>query len=163
MRLQSKEGLHRKLRDKKYRDAFVSAGISNSLSLQLRILRQRAGLSQEDLARKLGTSQNAISRMEDPKYGRPSISTLKKIASYFDVGLVVRFAPYGEIADWDLNLSQESMEVPDFNHDTRLAPAAVRGKAPYAPPGRKSPNRAPRGRGVRFSRDVGTPAMSGRK
>jgi transcriptional regulator with XRE-family HTH domain len=81
-------------------------------------LRQRKDLSQAELARLLGTSQNAIYRLENPRYGRPNISTLKKLASFYDVGLIVRFAPISEIADWTTDLSQNSMDVPSFDHDT---------------------------------------------
>lgn len=117
MSLQSKQNLEKKLAGKQYRDAFVAARISQAIAFQLRVLRQRANLSQDDLAKELGTSQNAISRMENPKYGKPSISSLRKLASFFDVGLVVRFAPFSEIADWSTNLSEESVNVPNFDHD----------------------------------------------
>src|SRR5215468_5880466 len=100
MSLQSKQGLRKKLENKAYRDSFVASRIAQTLAFQLRVLRQRGGLSQAELAKKLGTSQNAISRMENPKYGKSSISTLRKIALFFKVGLVVRFAPLSEIAHW---------------------------------------------------------------
>ena len=69
MSLQSKQALHKKLANGKYRDAFISSRIAQTLAFQLRVLRQREGLSQADLAKKLQTSQNAISRMENPAYG----------------------------------------------------------------------------------------------
>jgi transcriptional regulator with XRE-family HTH domain len=118
MSLQSKQGLWAKLASKKYRDAFVASRIAQTIAFQARLLRQRKDLSQADLAKELGTSQNAISRLENPKYGKPSISTLRKIAAFFDVGLVVRFAPLSEIVDWTTNLSAMAVDVPGFEHDT---------------------------------------------
>jgi transcriptional regulator with XRE-family HTH domain len=118
MSLQSKQGLHKKLSNEKYRDAFVASRIAQTIAFQLRVLRERNGLSQAELAQKLRTSQNAISRIENPAYGKPSITTLRKIASFFNVGLVVRFAPLSEIADWSTNLTEKSVDVPDFEHDT---------------------------------------------
>ena len=117
MPLQSKKSLHRKLADPKFREAFVSSRIAQTLATQVRLLRQNKEMTQKDLARELGTSQNAIYRLENPRYGKPNISTLRKIASYFDVGLIVRFAPFSEIADWAANLSEDSIKVPDFAHD----------------------------------------------
>jgi transcriptional regulator with XRE-family HTH domain len=117
MSLNSKYKLHAKLKNKAYRDAFVSARISQTLALQARVLRQRAGLSQQELAEKLGTSQNGVFRLESPRYGKHNISTLARVASYFDVGLVVRFAPLSEIVDWTLGLNPESIDIPDFSHD----------------------------------------------
>jgi transcriptional regulator with XRE-family HTH domain len=80
-------------------------------------MRQKKEMSQKDLARELGTSQNAIYRLENPKYGRPNISTLRKVASFFDVGLVVRFASFSDIADWTLKMSPQSIDVPSFEAD----------------------------------------------
>jgi transcriptional regulator with XRE-family HTH domain len=118
MSLHSRRSIHNKLRNRNFREAFVSSRIAQSIATQARVLRQRKELSQADLARELGTSQNAIYRLENPKYGRPNISTLKKLASFYDVGLVVRFASFSEISDWALNLSDKSIDVPDFDHDT---------------------------------------------
>jgi transcriptional regulator with XRE-family HTH domain len=87
------------------------------LAFQLRILRQKEGLSQAELASKLATSQNAISRIESPNYGKASLSTLVKLASFFDVGLIVRFASHSEIADWTTDLSTKSVDVPKFSDD----------------------------------------------
>jgi transcriptional regulator with XRE-family HTH domain len=117
MSLQSKQNLQKKLANAKYRDTFVASWIAQTLAFQLRVLRQRTGLSQDELADKLETSQNAISRMENPNYGKSSISTLLKVAAFFKVGLIVRFAPLSEIADWTSNLSSKAVDVPDFDHD----------------------------------------------
>ena len=121
MSLQSKQSLLKKLDNKQYRDTFVGSRIGQTIAFQLRVMRQRAGLSQDELAKALGTSQNAVSRMENPRYGKPSITTLKKVASFFDVGLVVRFAPLSEIVEWTTKLSTESIQVPDFCNDAGLA------------------------------------------
>jgi transcriptional regulator with XRE-family HTH domain len=117
MSLHSKRSLYGKLVDKKYREAFVSSRLAQTIATQVRVLRQKEEMSQKDLARALGTSQNAICRLENPKYGRPNISTLKTVAEYFDVALVVRFAPFSELVDWALNKSPESVDVPCFDDD----------------------------------------------
>jgi transcriptional regulator with XRE-family HTH domain len=141
MSLNSKERLYEKLKDKKYRDEFVSSRISQTLALQARVLRQEAGLSQDELAEELHTSQNAISRLENPGYGKHSTSTLKKYASYFDVGLIIRFVPYSRLVDWTTNLDDNSILVPPFEEDNGFVPpATVRSDAPRSsaptPPGR---------------------------
>jgi transcriptional regulator with XRE-family HTH domain len=117
MSLQSKEDLIEKLRNKKFRDAFITSRVSNTLAFQIRALRQERGLSQTQLAKELSTSQNAICRLESPQYGRPSITTLKKLASLFDVGLAVWFVPFSELVDRFTNLSTESLLVPAFEED----------------------------------------------
>ena len=115
--LHSKESLYRKLQDPKYREAFVSSRVAQTVAAQIKVMRQKGEMSQKDLAHKLETSQNAIYRLENPKYGRPNISTLKKVASFFGVGLVVRFAAFSELVDWTLNISQRSIDVPSFAED----------------------------------------------
>jgi transcriptional regulator with XRE-family HTH domain len=117
MSLHSKRSLYERLRDRRYREAFISSRIDQTIAAQIKVLRQKQNLSQKDLARDLRTSQNAIYRLENPRYGRPNISTLKKIATFFDVGLIVRFARFSEVAKWTLNMSNQSIEVQGFAED----------------------------------------------
>jgi len=70
--------------------------------------------------------QNAISRLESPDYGKATLTTLKRIASAFDVGLVVRFVPFTEFVDWvsgtprvDRGLSFVSLGVQSFDNEER--------------------------------------------
>src|ERR1039457_3051240 len=53
MPLQSKKSLHRKLADPKFREAFVSSRIAQTIATQIRTLRQKEEMSQKDLAREL--------------------------------------------------------------------------------------------------------------
>jgi transcriptional regulator with XRE-family HTH domain len=50
------------------------------VALQLAALREKAGLSQKDLARKLHTSQQNISRLESPSYEGHSLTMLRRVA-----------------------------------------------------------------------------------
>jgi transcriptional regulator with XRE-family HTH domain len=97
------------------------------LAFQIRSLRDREEWSQGQLAEKVGMNQNAISRLENPNYGKATITTLKRIAAAFDVGLVIRFVPFSQMVDWvsgtshiDEGLSPDSLRVPSF--DEELAP-----------------------------------------
>ena len=67
--LQSKQALYNKLHSSSYRDAFVSSHIAQTIAGQIKVMRQGGDLSLKDLARELGTSQNAVYRLENPKYG----------------------------------------------------------------------------------------------
>jgi len=51
-----------------------------------------AGLSQKELAQRIGTSQPAIARLEDGDYDRHSISVLRRIANALNLRLNVSFA-----------------------------------------------------------------------
>ncbi|MGH9790429.1 MAG: helix-turn-helix domain-containing protein [Candidatus Acidiferrales bacterium] len=100
--------------------------MSKTLVFQTRALRDREGWSQEKLASKVGMTQNQISRLENPSYGKATITTLKRIAAVFDVALVVRFVPFSQLADWvsgtpfvDPGLSMESLAVPSFSQENQ--------------------------------------------
>jgi transcriptional regulator with XRE-family HTH domain len=112
-----KEKLINELRDQEYREAFISEHIASGVPFQIKALRDQREWSQKELGKKANMLQARISVLEDPNYAKFNINTLKKIASAFDVGLVVRFVPFGELAEWELNLSSESLKVPSFNED----------------------------------------------
>jgi transcriptional regulator with XRE-family HTH domain len=63
-------------------------------------MRNNVHMSQPELAERLNTTQNQIYRLESPQRAKPTLTTLKKIAAFFDVGLVVRFVPYSEMIDY---------------------------------------------------------------
>ena len=54
-------------------------------------LRTKAGLTQRELAERVGTTASAISRLEDARYGGHSLAMLRRIAAAFDLRLEVRF------------------------------------------------------------------------
>jgi len=54
--------------------------------------RGRAGLTQEELARKMGTTQPVIARLESGRT-RPSLRTLERLAAATDSRLLVSFKP----------------------------------------------------------------------
>lgn len=117
---QTRDDLIKKLHSKKFRDAFVASRVSNTLALQIRVMRQERGWSQAHLAKLLGTSQNAVYRLESPQYGKPSLATLKRLASIFDVGLSVWFSPFSTLVDRAMNLSTDDLLVPTFDDDLRV-------------------------------------------
>jgi predicted XRE-type DNA-binding protein len=56
-------------------------------------LRIQAGLSQKELADLVGTTQSAISRLEDADYNGHSLTMLRKVAAALNQHVQVRFAP----------------------------------------------------------------------
>jgi len=112
------------LQDKEYRDLFTIEGVDTGIPFQIRAMRQVRGWSQEELAARMGLTQEGISRLENPDYGRFSLKTLKRLASAFDVGLAVRFVPFSHLVDWAVNFSPDDLAVPDYEHDAQLHPAS---------------------------------------
>lgn len=116
-----KKRLIEDLKDKEQRDAFVSAHIDTGIPFQIRALRDQRDWSQKKLGEhipgKVMTQEN-ISRLEDPNYSKFTLKTLKRLASAFDVALMVRFVPFSKLVEWELNLSVESLEVPSFDEES---------------------------------------------
>lgn len=63
------------------------------VAIQLHDLREKSGLSQAELARRLKTSQQQISRLENPAYEGHSMRMLKRLAAALDATLELRFVP----------------------------------------------------------------------
>ena len=72
--------LEDQLKDPTFASCFDAAGEAWEVSMQLAALRQQAGLSQKELARKLKTSQQQVSRLESPGYEGHSLSMLRRVA-----------------------------------------------------------------------------------
>lgn len=72
--------LSEQLKDPGFAKRFDEAGAAWDVALQIATLREQAGLSQKELARKLGTSQQQISRLESPSYEGHSLSMLRRVA-----------------------------------------------------------------------------------
>lgn len=74
-------------------DAGTRAAVEQDLALGQLIydLRTRAGLSQRELAERMGTTQSVISRLEEGGGARNRIDTLARVATALDRHLVVSF------------------------------------------------------------------------
>ena len=67
--------------------------------------RQRAGLTQADLAQRVGTTQSAISRLENGRV-RPSIETIERLAKACGATLELRLrTPEAPTAEFESSLS----------------------------------------------------------
>ena len=72
--------LEEQLKDPGFKERFREAGEAWDVAVQIASLRKRCGLSQKELARRLGTSQQQISRLESPSYEGHSLSMLRRVA-----------------------------------------------------------------------------------
>ena len=72
--------LEKQLKDPDFAERFEKAGEAWDVALKLAALRKEAGLSQKELARRVGTSQQQISRLESPSYEGHSLSMLRRVA-----------------------------------------------------------------------------------
>jgi transcriptional regulator with XRE-family HTH domain len=83
--------LKEQLRDPEFAARFEHAGEAWEVALQIAALRQQSGLSQKELARRLKTSQQQVSRLESPNYEGHSLSTLRRIADILNADVRIVF------------------------------------------------------------------------
>jgi transcriptional regulator with XRE-family HTH domain len=72
--------LAEQMRDPEFAERFQQAGEAWDIAIQLAALRESAGLTQKELARRLKTSQQQISRLKSPGYEGHSLSMLRRVA-----------------------------------------------------------------------------------
>jgi len=85
--------LEKQLQDPAFAARFKNAGEAWEVALQIAALRQRAGLSQNDVAKLLKTSQQQISRLESPGYEGHSLSMLRRVAGVLHARVRIVFEP----------------------------------------------------------------------
>jgi len=85
--------LDEQMKDADFASRFEHAGEAWEIALQLAALRRKAGLSQKELARRLKTSQQQISRLESPDYEGHSLANLRRVASALNAHVRVTLEP----------------------------------------------------------------------
>jgi transcriptional regulator with XRE-family HTH domain len=104
----------RKLKDKDYRDAYMTSHVRAGIAYQIQALREQSGLTQAEFAAKIGKPQSVVSRLESTEYGKVSVQTLLDIACALDIALIVRFVPYPEFLDRVADVSPSALRVVSF-------------------------------------------------
>lgn len=86
-------------RDPAFRDAYEAAADEFTALAELLRARQLAGLTQADVAERMGVSQPVVARIESSAGSRkhaPSLATLRRYAEACGQRLVIRFEPKSE-------------------------------------------------------------------
>jgi len=72
---------------------FEEEELNAEIARRIYDLRTKAGLSQRELARRVGTTASAICRLEDADYEGHSLFMLKRIAGALNQRVEIRFVP----------------------------------------------------------------------
>jgi len=83
--------LKEELKNEAFRKAFEEEEIYANIAIQIAKLRQKRGYSQQKLAKLLHTTQQTISRIENPENGALSLNTLIRLARVFKKQLKIQF------------------------------------------------------------------------
>ncbi len=128
MGLISKKDLFARLRrGREARAKLLANNIAESIATQIVATRDKRGWTQSKLATEAGMGQNNLSRLENPDYGKQTVSSLKRLADALDVALVVRFVPFSQYVHWlsgspylDEGINPTALAVPSFEDEERL-------------------------------------------
>ena len=88
-----KEHINEKMRHPEFKRAWHELDAEFSILEGIIKARKKVGLTQEELARKIGTKQPALSRLEKGGFETANIETLRKIADALNLKLIVRLEP----------------------------------------------------------------------
>lgn len=91
--------------DAEYAHAYLGENSNMRLAAQVRALRVQRNWSQQDLAERAGMKQARISKIEQADFDSLSLTTLRRLAAAFDVGLSVKFDSIANVVNDFLLLS----------------------------------------------------------
>jgi len=119
------ERLRRDFLDREYRDAYAQDFLYTSIAAQIMTLREQRGLTQKQLAERIGSSQPHVSRIEryeDSGNANWSLETLRRIAAALDLRLRVSFESFGSLVSDSVSFSRESLQRSTFEQDEVFRP-----------------------------------------
>lgn len=111
------ENLRLEFSDREYREAYADDFTDSFVAMQIRAIREQRGMTQKELADRIGTAQAGVSRLENANYSGRSISALKKIAHQFDCWLRVSFESYSFLVEEAEGFGEEALRRPSFDED----------------------------------------------
>jgi DNA-binding XRE family transcriptional regulator len=86
-----KSRLREDLKDLEFKAHYEEERQALKLAMKIAKLRERKGLSQQQLAKLMGTSQQAVSRIESGEYEGFTLKTLEKIAEATGTKVKIEF------------------------------------------------------------------------
>ena len=95
------EILHRLfIKGKPEMEALLEEELANlEVAEQIRLLRSQAGLSQRQLAERIGTTASVISRLESAQYEGHSLAMLRRVAAALHKRVKISFIPLKKDAE----------------------------------------------------------------
>ncbi|HBR18476.1 MAG TPA: XRE family transcriptional regulator [Deltaproteobacteria bacterium] len=87
------EHIKEQMKDPAFKKAWHGLDPEFELLESMLKIRGKAGISQTELARRMGVKQPALSRLERGGIGKASVETLKKIADALNARLIVKLEP----------------------------------------------------------------------
>jgi transcriptional regulator with XRE-family HTH domain len=105
------------LKNEEGRHAYADAVTNAFIAAQIKALREARGLTQTDLAERMGTKQSGVSRLQRMDYSSWKVETLRKLARAFGVRLRMRFEEFGTLPDEINGFDEKNLAPRKFQDD----------------------------------------------
>ena len=108
------------LTDEAYRRVFVQERVRSSVALQIQSLRVQRKMTQKQLGDAIGMAQTWVSKLENPEYGKMTVSTLLRLANEFDTDLEIKFRPFSKSIHDLTRQGPDYFQVPSFGEEREM-------------------------------------------
>lgn len=106
--------------DREYRESYAEESLKTSVAVQIQIIRDQRGWNQERLAKETGTTQSAISRLENANNSSWNIKTLLNTAFALGTRLHISFETFGSLIEQVESFSRGHLQRPSFEEDPKI-------------------------------------------
>ena len=104
-----------KMSDAGYRNRYMESHTRQILAKQMREF--RGELSQAEFARKIGKSQQIVSRLENPSYHGWTVATVFEVASKLGVAAFVRFVDFPTFLKYTSDMSEAALRPSEYQQE----------------------------------------------
>ena len=122
------EKMRRNFDDEEYRNSYAESFMNTFVAAQIKTLREEFPLTQEELAKKTGTQQPGIARLENVNYSSWKVESLRKLARALHVRLKISFEEFGTLPGEVEAFNKESIARKPYEKDpafSALSPVAA--------------------------------------
>lgn len=105
------------LRDAETRSLYADEFLNAYIATQIKVLREREGWTQAQLAEKAGMKQERISVLEDIDYSAWTANVLKRLARAFALRLSIKIESFGSLVDEFSSFGRETLLRQRFEED----------------------------------------------
>ena len=112
-----------KFKDKEYRDEYAAAQFDIELPFQIRALREARKWSCKELAKRSSIPARSLTKLEETGHGTLiTTDILCRLASAFDVGILVQFVSFSDLAHRAESLHPGTFKIASFDDDALARP-----------------------------------------
>lgn len=113
----STDAFLKELSQKEFRAAYMADQVRTGIAYQIKAMRDQDGRkwTQEQLGELMGKPQSNVARLENPDYGKVTLTTLLEVAKTMDVALTVQYVEWDEFFERMADVSPSALEKKSFD------------------------------------------------